>query len=220
MGTDIHGVFQKREGDSWVDVPAEFEENRHYLLFAVLANVRNGFGFGGLESGECLHPIAFPRRLPAEFDGEPYHFTALSNRPKWVREYRTKDHTEEEESVLLDTEEELWLGDHSYSWLTSTEMLAWYDIAPTTIRTGIIPIERYREWDKVSSPSSYSLGISGPDVVIAAEVELGKIDDSKVTYVQVTWEVSLQKELAYFFDEIRRLHNEHGEIRYVFGFDS
>lgn len=40
------------------------------------------------------------------------------------------------------------------------------------------------------------------------------------THVRVSWETGLKDELRYFFDEVRRLQEEHGQVRFVFGFDS
>lgn len=63
MGTDIHGVFQRRnpETKQWEDIPHKYEMNRHYQLFAMLAGVRNGTGFAGVKTGEPVKPISEPR---------------------------------------------------------------------------------------------------------------------------------------------------------------
>ena len=54
MGTDIHGVFQRFDAAAgiWEDVPSKYEQDRHYQLFAVLAGVRNGYGFAGAQTAE------------------------------------------------------------------------------------------------------------------------------------------------------------------------
>lgn len=66
MGTDIHANFQKRIGDSWDNIETEWEQRRHYLLFAWLADVRNGFGFAGTPTHEPLVPLQVSRGLPAD----------------------------------------------------------------------------------------------------------------------------------------------------------
>lgn len=58
MGTDIHGVFQAFDNGQWRDVESSYEQDRHYQLFAVLAGVRNGYGFAGVPTGEPVTPIA------------------------------------------------------------------------------------------------------------------------------------------------------------------
>lgn len=70
MGTDIHGVFQAFDAETkkWQDIPSEYEQSRHYQLFAVLADVRNGYGFAGVQTGEPVKPIAKPRGLPPDFE--------------------------------------------------------------------------------------------------------------------------------------------------------
>lgn len=45
MGTDIHGVFQRRTETGWEDVEHQYSEDRHYALFAWLGDVRFVFGF-------------------------------------------------------------------------------------------------------------------------------------------------------------------------------
>lgn len=68
MGTDIHGTFQcerKLKKDptisKWVDVPHLYTFRRDYFLFGVLANVRNGHGFAGVDTGDPVDPISEPR---------------------------------------------------------------------------------------------------------------------------------------------------------------
>lgn len=100
MGCDIHGVLQTRfknvEGKwaSW-DTKIEIHDDRHYLVFAALAGVRNYYGVGS---------ISAPRGLPEDLkliDND------LSD--PTVQTWRGK----------------VWLGDHSYSWLTPDEILDW-----------------------------------------------------------------------------------------------
>lgn len=76
MGTDIHPRVQVRQGSKWVTVKDDGPKyndgkytwtiltDRNYRLFAVLANVRNGFGFAGVPTGSVVQPISKPRGLP------------------------------------------------------------------------------------------------------------------------------------------------------------
>lgn len=85
MGCDIHFYVEKREGDRWVSADTwkvdprwpdegpsckEFYSDRNYNLFAILANVRNGYGFAGCETGEGFTWIADPRGLPTDLSPE------------------------------------------------------------------------------------------------------------------------------------------------------
>lgn len=59
MGTDIHACAEVRTEDGWVS--SRWEPERDYVLFALLANVRNSFE---------LEPISHPRGLPANCDDD------------------------------------------------------------------------------------------------------------------------------------------------------
>lgn len=149
MGCDIHGIFQKKVGDVWEDIPSDYEFNRHYQLFSALAGVRGGWG---------EDPIDYPRGLPLDFktvtetdeDGNESPNVYLVKDSSFLSPWRRENYPDD-----LD----VWMGDHSHSWLTAEEMLGWHD----------------------------------------------DFQDER---------------LAYFFDEVRRLQKEHGEVRFVFGFDS
>lgn len=95
MGTDIHAFFQKKGPLIWTPIESKWNQNRHYRLFAFLANVRNGYGFAGVCTHEPIKPIDEPRGLPDEM-------------------------TYEEACTLA----EGWIGDHSFSWLMADEIFA------------------------------------------------------------------------------------------------
>lgn len=221
MGCDIHGIFQKRSTTNpgtWEFVEHGYEFGRHYQLFAVLADVRNGHGFAGIKTGDCVTPISEPRGFPDDWTFEdevtvpdikftsPRRQKSVQEHPDWYKE--------PDDSPLR-----VWLGDHSHSWLTSTEMLAWYENAPTVEHCGVISKEEYDAWDGKTAPDSYCDMISGPGVVVSDYREPGGFRGSP-THVRVYWQQGLKEELGYFFEEIARLHAEHGEVRMVFGFDS
>jgi hypothetical protein len=111
--------------------------DRNYRAFAVLANVRNGYGFGGFSTGEAIEPISEPRGLPDDMSPE----------------LRTKLEKEIEDN---EDAEQFRLGDQSFSWVTLKELLE-YDLdAPVTVR-GYVPREsaqRYRETGEI--PRSYA----------------------------------------------------------------
>lgn len=205
MGTDIHGAFQRHDGNKWVDVESSYEFDRHYQLFAVLAGVRNGHGFAGVVTGEVVTPISEPRGLPADFVMmDDLHPDPAGN-------------ASHEDGPLV--WEGVWMGDHSHSWLTSAEMLAWYDHAPIVVKQGLLTRAEYDEWDKVSKPAMYCGDAWGPGVVKIHEAEIAHATKDW-SHVFCTWESPLRDELAYFFDEVRRLHELHSGVRLVFGFDS
>lgn len=213
MGTDIHGVFQRldKATGQWHDVASNYEQDRHYQLFAVLADVRNGYGFAGIPTGEAVKPIAERRGLPADFamDGDSHPIATLEHMDPSRRKYRGAD-----EAL------EVWMGDHSHTWLTGSEMLAWAESAPEVVKTGILNRAVYEAWDGTSRPPGYCGGISGRAVVLINDNAVEKEQTPGWTHIRCTWQSDLRAELAYFFDEVARLVSEHGEVRFVFGFDS
>lgn len=74
MGTDIHVCVERRVDGMWNAVlkPDDYTEdslywldvNRNYSLFAILADVRNGYG------GDGFIPISKPRGLPSDVSAE------------------------------------------------------------------------------------------------------------------------------------------------------
>jgi hypothetical protein len=204
MGCDIHAVFQAKRDGKWIDVPSKYQEDRHYMLFAWLADVRNGYGFAGMPTHTRIEPISRPRGLPEDFEhrNETHATTADVIESSWLAKYRKPDEPYE-----------VWLGDHSHSWLTADEILA----APKpdgVLRTGIVDIKTLHDWDGISEPTEWCGGISGRDILVSHPNEI----TDKTTHVRIEWFSS--GEVDYFVDEIRRLKAEHGEVRMVFGFDS
>lgn len=226
MGTDIHSVFQrmnkKRKGFSkverrvfnnlsmrkknnvrfstvWDTVDSDYEEGRHYTLFGWLADVRNGYGFAGVLQSSGIKPISKPRGFPEDI------FAGCKTAPDEI--------------------DGKWMGDHSYSWLLGSEIIEAFKNIEGMTRYGVIPYERYLEWDKVTALDSYSGGVLGPKVITLSQkdVDQASLYLDHNLYIQVSWQVTaqtLQEEFGYFVDEIKRLMNLHGEIRMVFGFDS
>lgn len=218
MGTDIHGVFQRHDAATgrWVGVASTYEQHRHYQLFAVLAGVRNGSGFAGIRTGEPVRPISEPRGFPADFEvqGEVHQVSTLDHMDPRRAGYRR-----EGPEAYADDPLGVWMGDHSHSWVTGEEMLAWAEHAPTIVQCGVLTRAEYEAWDKKSQPKSYCGDVWGGAVVVIEEPQLVNPPDVW-THVRVTWEQSLRTELSYFFDEVARLVSEHGTVRFVFGFDS
>lgn len=215
MGTDIHGVFQRHDSQQtgkWEDIPHKYEMGRHYQLFAVLAGVRNGTGFAGVRTGEPVSPISAPRGYPEGFvvtHDDDHPIVSMD-----VMDPRRRSYCEPDEVA-----DSIWMGDHSHSWLTADEMLSWYANAPTVIQTGVLSRAEYEQWHKTSRPKSYSGGIWGQGVVVIDDNDAARATDDW-THIRCAWQQSLTKELAYFFDEVRRLADEYGQVRFVFGFDS
>lgn len=206
MGADIHGVWQARKDGGWVDVASTWDQDRHYLLFAWLAGVRNGFGFAGVKTHTPLRPIAEPRGLPADFQA-PNEEHACSLEAINPRRMEYMDDEQKARPYV-------WMGDHSWSWLTADEILSAERPLGLT-HTGVLTLAEFRKWDGVSAPEAYCGGVGGPGVLVSMPNRI----TPATTHVQVAW-VSKDDGLDYFVDEVRRLKDLHGEVRLVFGFDS
>ena len=171
MGTDIHGVWQAKKDGRWTDIESNYSQDRHYFLFAWIGNVRNGFGFAGCKTHDPLEPLTDCRGLPEDFvmdvDNYAHPIDDLAimdpRRRKWYEEGEPK---------------EVWMGDHSHSWVTVDEVLDASDQG--TAKEGWVSLKVYNEW---------------------------RVD-------------SVKDQISEFVDECRRLKNLHGDVRFVFGFDS
>jgi hypothetical protein len=119
MGFDIHGVFQRHdeESNTWQDVESVYEQDRHYFLFGVLADVRG--------DGPA---ISEPRGVPEgfELDGDDHPISDL----KYMDPKRRGWHEANEPLVV-------WMGEHSHSWLAGEEMMKWYESAKAEERESL-----------------------------------------------------------------------------------
>ena len=214
MGTDIHGGFIKvvrDENDNVVSkqpIKTNWNFDRNYTLFAILAGVRNGYGFAGRYRHEPLQPIAEGRGIPEFISVVEERTEELYN--KWYGRW--------------DDEEEFgcWLGDHSYTHMTVDEILEWKGWSKHLSQGGVVSVEHYEETvAKGKEPESWCGGISGGGVVTVAEDEYKS--GAKATHVKCFWksEQSLGQMYDWFLKEIGRIKNEYGEDVYlVIGFDS
>ena len=207
MGTDVHGVWQAKKDGMWVDIESKWDQDRHYLLFSWLADVRNGFGFAGVPTYDPIKPIAERRGLPDDFQmDDGMHYTTLEAIDPGRREWAEEDKENGRYTA--------WLGSHSHSWLTADEILAAERLG-SVHKHGVVTIEQFKAWDGKSTPEAWCGGVSGPGVEVADSP--ASITPAS-THVQIEW--NMPDKLDYFVDEVRRLKELHGEVRLVFGFDS
>lgn len=190
MGTDIHAIFQAKKDGRWFDIPHKWDENRHYFLFAWLAGIRNGFGFAGVPTHEPIEPLSERRGLPDDFE--------------IVGDY---EHPTAHERGY-------WMGDHGHSWLSADEILTGKRPRDTR-RTGVVARDWFEKWDGKTSPQSWSGSIVGRGINVSAPSEI----TPDTTHVQIDW-TDGEDGLDYFVSEVRRLRDEYGDVRMVFGFDS
>jgi hypothetical protein len=244
MGCDIHPVVQVRVDGHWQTVPSNepsYEGGgdkweawrkwrdehpagilgwRNYDVFAVLGNVRNGYGFARTITGEPLPFIQENRGLPKD-----------------DFEMNDGDHMGE------------WMGDHSFGWVSLGE-LEFYNWTYRRMCRGVIPAAEYEKWDRSKgAPKSYSGWVSGSKIVVVPEEQYrstrsmvatgtmstisGKVlpelvaMEGKDVYVDVSWGETVEQSVGKFHSVVvpwlRSLVPEGGtaeDVRIVFGFDS
>ena len=184
------------------------------MLFAWLGNVRNGFGFAGCPIFTPIVPLSDNRGLPEDFtvsgEDSDSHIIPSSE----IRGDRAKYYTEEDSNPDDPDCLRFWMGDHSHSWLSADEILA--ADRPKVEREGIITIKEFKAWNGTSCPESWCGGVGGPGVMVSIPEEITEA----TSHVKIHWVEDTQETLAYFVDKVKRLKEEHGEVRFVFGFDS
>ena len=142
MGTDIHIAAEIFKDGRWRLADVDLPENRNYWAFAVLADVRNGYGFAGIDKGDPITPISEPRGLPENMSTE---LRAILDRTE------------------VDDDSWFWLGDHSFSWVTLRELLD-YDLdAPLTQRGMVSPENATRFRETGQPPDSWHGWTSKPN---------------------------------------------------------
>ena len=191
MGCDIHGGFfikpnlRSRPQHEWHWLPVSWPSGRNYSLFAALAGVRN------YHESAC---IAEPRGLPEGFSQEQ------KVEPYWWCGHAYPRHGSDGLYVEF--------GDHSFSWLTLDEMLA-FDWSQPVHMSGLVAeagsvFSRGEvTYDADGEPSEYCMGTNAP----AKEVK---------------WTQPISKRCKDFLLTIRYLKERFPkeEIMFVFGFDS
>lgn len=222
MGTDIHLYVEKRNTDgTWSAVKIPYSgwaggekyhdgyrgwSDRSDDTFAILADVRNGRGFAGVVTGDGFNIIAEPRGIPDD----------ISDTLKPV------DRDEEEEES---DERRPWIGDHSFSWLTYSEIVG-FDWTQTTHRQGVVGATEYAEFKKNGRPTSWSGRVWGRDVVHATDEEMDAWLRGDGILTSVRWQVSYSEVAAPFLRWLNKVVKPIADVvggdnvRLVFGFDS
>lgn len=143
-------------------------DGRNYDLFGMLANVRNGWGFAGCDTGDGFKPIAMPKGVPD--DASDYYLRKV---------------------------EEWGCDGHSHSWLTIRELLEYDWHGQRTKKRGWVGEEEFKVYLEKGRPESWSGGVFGGDVIHVTPAQMRAIieghvakEEGKEYYTQVEWEVS------------------------------
>jgi hypothetical protein len=220
MGCDIHcyaeiknsrGKYEKVANkfiNAYYDPDSKFEWNkekytdepiclRNYELFAILADVRNGYGFAGCDTGDGFNIISEPKGIPSDVSNE-------------IRE----------KSDSLDCD------GHSHSYLTVDEILN-FDWNQTSTLRGFVNLEQYKKYKETGAVYDYCGYVSGNsvehiDIDQMDEFIKNPPNDDKQYYAQLEWEESYRDCIPnIFFDNISILRELGGDdARLVFWFDN
>lgn len=163
MGCDIHIYVEKKIGDTWYPItppshnqyyePGDEEEGgpfsrplilnhdaydigRNYATFAMLANVRNGYGFAGVKTGEPITPISEPRGLPEDVCAE-------------IRE--------------ISDDWDVDAHSHSYFTLAELDAVPWTSNAID--RCGWVDAIQFQVWEEKGEPEQWCGDMTGESVV-------------------------------------------------------
>lgn len=224
MGCDIHEIIEKKQPDgTWKMVETPLNTWRSYDTFAMLANVRNGYGFAGCPTGAGFIPISPPKGLPSDLSIDPDSYD----------------------------DDVPWLGDHSFSWLTLRELQE-YDYDRETVKYGVVPEQYYLELKESGQrPESYSGGVSGWSIKTVSPVEMDEIIAGRKPretidpntaglapfiavktkpevaryYVQMEWPIKYRDSAGMILEHIipameAIADGDPDSVRLVFGFDS
>ena len=220
MGTDIHGGFIKLNQDkTTTPVKTSWGMDRNYTLFAILAGVRNGYGFAGVYRHEPVTPIAEDRGIPDFVNSDEEGQSTQFYNPWFGAPYGDSDEQE------FDT----WLGEHSFTYMTVQEILDWEGWDNQLQYGGVITREEYENTIAHGKDPEYWAGaVNGPQVIKISQHDYEKMKKEnyptdKITHITCYWknQQTLRDDFDWFLKEIKRIANEHGPDTYlVIGFDS
>jgi hypothetical protein len=223
-----------RCGGSGEDVTAY--SGRNYDLFAILANVRNGSGFAGCDTGDGFVSMVDLGAGAGDLGDDGRHQRGVPDDMSAELRRIYDGVTANETDPDVDDDYDDWLGDHSFSWVTMREAID-YDYSRSTKHRGVVDANEYRQWvaaGRIGPPSDYSGGVSGPgvrhvtneemDTILASGVELpiGVFDRTSI-YTSVEWSETYRESVGddwfRFLDALTPLGRP-DDLRLVFGFDS
>ena len=202
MGTDIELYVEKQDDQGkWkmIDNISVLDIGRNYNLFAILANMRNGFGFAGIKTGNGFIPITKPKGIPEDASAE----------------------------YLKIAEENSYDGEN-FSYHTIQDLLD-HDWNQRTQVCGDIDLKTYKKWmenEKSGEPDDWTRLYGGASLSNSEMEELinsGVNDNSTDQYTSVKWTKTYRECVGeYFFDTIldklKKIAEDHSKVRIVFFF--
>lgn len=265
MGTDIHPLVEVKKNGEWY-VPEEQYKTEHdtwdgedhtylstygekeivrsyrnYSSFAILADVRNGRGFAGVDIGDRVEPFAYPRGAPEDVSevGQQW-FDYADHTPSYFSLAELKEGFME--NFFKPVKRRGWVGYKTFSHFMWDNDMSTYRIEGLT-DDDIVEIYEKRA---IKSPDTWSGGISGRKIMhvsfndmlqwykkVGLVHDYETIEDEEIRdtlrnlYVKIQWTQLIGDTIPLVRDWIQELSayaREHNladdEIRVLFYFDS
>ena len=213
MGTDIHMFVEKKTSEGWEAVKGEnpyyipgdeygdeeyryegwLYNSRNYDFFAMLAGVRNGSGFAGVDTGEGFNPISEPKGLPkdASVEVEDYFDDSYLHSKSWLSLKELKDY-----DLQQTTTQRGYIHEDDF--------------------------EEYKELGRpLSGYFGGVAGVNVIPLTEEEYESLSEKEEGKEYFIRVEWEVTYKDCVGDTFEDIIYQLEDIGEpIRIVFGFDN
>ncbi|EGB9983127.1 hypothetical protein ABFW39_002842 [Listeria monocytogenes] len=212
MGCDIHLMVEvkDRKTNQWTEYDVADGAikfiGRNYNLFGILANVRNGFGFAQIDTGDAFIPISNPRGVPKD---------ASKSYLSFVEDWGTDGHS------------------HSFLNLDELQNFDWH--GQKNKHRGFLSQEDYAEYKRTGEIFGCATDIIGFYIRKISNKEMEAIINNKVIpdtklsyYTPVEWEESYYESTAGFVDNVipalEKIATDcsctNEEVRIVFFFDN
>lgn len=174
----------------------EWYSDRNYVVFGVLADVRNGSGFAGADTGNAVEPITEQRGLPDDMSDAAY---------VWFRHHG---------------------GDHSDTWLMLDEVLQYdwsreiIKRGCVTVDDYRVYVQRGRPENWCADVSGGRIRFV--DQATMNGYLINRPEDADYVYCRIQWSDSLEHYAEAFIERMHMLVAEVGgrKTRLVFNFDS
>ncbi len=194
-------------------------DDRDYDVFAILADVRNGYGFAGIDTGDGFLPLAPGRGIPDDLSAEQ-KATIAAPYDDSDYDYRNKS-----------GEWAYDLGEHSETWILWSELVTpnppnyW---TRETKKRGWVTADEYTRWKTDGKPHGWCGGVSGANIRHLSHAEMdaaiteGETDGA---YTEVEWGETYAEAAERFLKRIGEVVEHIGnpdpkDVRLVMGFDS
>ena len=198
MAYKLHTLFQKQDPQSkeWKTFPVKGIDGaapRFLLLLLGSVSPRSTEPSPPLD----LQPIVSLRGLPPEFEqgGHEYLAPPLGDKPTSP------------------------VGSYGRGWMTAMEFLEGLDKSIPVGKEGIVSREVYEAWDKVEEPWCYGESVSGRKVILIDQKDDPLHYHPDWTHIKVAWNRPMKTELYRYYRIFEQTLKEHGDFRFVYGFN-